>query len=391
MMKKTVLWALAALLFVSCGQKKQDIGEAGNDYAVLTLQPTDIELNTAYPATIKGMQDIEIRPKVSGYLTQLLVDEGATVRKGQALFKIDDVQYQAAVNQAQAQVNVVKANINTQKLTVENKKMLHSKQIVSDYDLQTAINQLASLEAQLQQAEAALQSARDNLRYCTVTSPGDGVVGVIPYRVGSLVSASSAQPLTTVSSINEMYVYFSMTEKQLLTLTREQGGLSEAIKNMPPVTLVLSDGTTYSETGKVSTISGVIDTSTGAVQMRATFSNAQRVLRSGGTGSVLIPTNQKGAIVIPQKATYEIQDKKFVYVVNAKNKVQNREIEVLVQNDGQNYVVSSGLKAGERIVVDGVSKLKNDMEIKPITPEQADKNVQQQKQALKDGKMPGQN
>lgn len=390
-MKKTALWALAALLFASCGQKSQNIGEAGNDYAVVTLQPKDVELNTAYPATIKGMQDIEIRPKVSGYLTQLLVDEGATVRKGQPLFKIDDVQYRAAVNQAIASVNVVKANINTQKLTVENKKMLHSKQIISDYDLQTAINQLASLEAQLQQAEAALQSARDNLRYCTVTSPGDGVVGVIPYRVGSLVSASSAQPLTTVSSINEMYVYFSMTEKQLLALTREQGGLNEALKNMPPVTLVLSDGTTYSETGKVSTISGVIDPQTGAVQMRATFSNVQHVLRSGGTGSVLMPNNQKGAIVIPQKATYEIQNKKFVYVVDSKNKVQSREIEVLVQNDGQNYVVSSGLKAGERIVVDGVNKLKNGMDIKPITPEQADKNVQQQKQALKDGKMPGQN
>ena len=390
-MKKTALWALAALLFASCGQKSQNIGEAGNDYAVVTLQPKDVELNTAYPATIKGMQDIEIRPKVSGYLTQLLVDEGATVRKGQALFKIDDVQYQAAVNQAAASVNVVKANIKTQRLTVENKKMLHSKQIISDYDLQTAINQLASLEAQLQQAEAALQSARDNLRYCTVTSPGDGVVGVIPYRVGSLVSASSAQPLTTVSSINEMYVYFSMTEKQLLALTREQGGLNEALKNMPPVTLVLSDGTTYSETGKVSTISGVIDPQTGAVQMRATFSNVQHVLRSGGTGSVLMPNNQKGAIVIPQKATYEIQNKKFVYVVDNKNKVQSREIEVLVQNDGQNYVVSSGLKAGERIVVDGVNKLKNGMDIKPITPEQADKNVQQQKQALKDGKMPGQN
>lgn len=390
-MKKTALWALAALLFASCGQKSQNIGEAGNDYAVVTLQPKDVELNTAYPATIKGMQDIEIRPKVSGYLTQLLVDEGATVRKGQPLFKIDDVQYRAAVNQAIASVNVVKANINTQKLTVENKKMLHAKQIISDYDLQTAINQLASLEAQLQQAEAALQSARDNLRYCTVTSPGDGVVGVIPYRVGSLVSASSAQPLTTVSSINEMYVYFSMTEKQLLALTREQGGLNEALKNMPPVTLVLSDGTTYSETGKVSTISGVIDPQTGAVQMRATFNNAQHVLRSGGTGSVLMPNNQKGAIVIPQKATYEIQNKKFVYVVDNKNKVQSREIEVLVQNDGQNYVVSSGLKAGERIVVDGVNKLKNGMDIKPITPEQADKNVQQQKQALKDGKMPGQN
>ncbi len=389
-MKKIALWMLSAALLTACGSKSSQMPEANKDFAVETVKTTEADLKTSYPATIKGMQDIEIRPKVSGYLTKLLVDEGATVRKGQPLFLIDSEQYQAAVNSAKAQVRVCKANIATQKLTVENKQALFDQKIISSYDLQMAKNTLESYEAQLAAAQASLQSAQDNLRWCTVTSPSDGVVGMIPYRVGSLVSASSAQPLTTVSNISQMYVYFSMTEKQLLGLTREQGGLSAAISKMPAVSLVLSDGTEYSQSGVVSTVSGVIDSNTGSVQMRATFDNAGHVLRSGGTGSILIPIHQKDAIMIPQKATYEIQNKKFVYVVGADNKVQSREIEVLVQNDGQNYVVSNGLKVGERIVIDGVNRLKNDMQINPITPAQAKAAEQKAKQALKDGKMPGQ-
>ena len=389
-MKKIALWMLSAALLTACGSKSSQMPEANKDFAVETVKTTEADLKTSYPATIKGMQDIEIRPKVSGYLTKLLVDEGATVRKGQPLFLIDSEQYQAAVNSAKAQVRVCKANIATQKLTVENKQALFDQKIISSYDLQMAKNTLESYEAQLAAAQASLQSAQDNLRWCTVTSPSDGVVGMIPYRVGSLVSASSAQPLTTVSNISQMYVYFSMTEKQLLGLTREQGGLSAAISKMPAVSLVLSDGTEYSQSGVVSTVSGVIDSNTGSVQMRATFDNAGHVLRSGGTGSILIPIHQKDAILIPQKATYEIQNKKFVYVVGTDNKVQSREIEVLVQNDGQNYVVSNGLKVGERIVIDGVNRLKNDMQINPITPAQAKAAEQKAKQALKDGKMPGQ-
>ena len=390
LMKKIALWMLSVALLTACGSKSQQMPEANNDFAVVTLSTTEAQLETSYPATIKGMQDIEIRPKVSGYLTKLLVDEGATVRQGQPLFLIDSEQYQAAVNAARAQVRVCKANIATQKLTVENKQALFDQKIISSYDLQMAKNTLESYEAQLAAAEAQLQSAQDNLRWCTVTSPSDGVVGTIPYRVGSLVSASSAQPLTTVSSINKMYVYFSMTEKQLLALTREEGGLSAALSKMPPVKLVLTDGTEYNQSGVVSTVSGVIDQNTGSVQMRATFDNAAHLLRSGGTGSILVPVNQKDALLIPQKATFEIQNKKFVYVVGAGNKVASREIEVLVQHDGQNYVVTNGLKAGERVVVDGVNKLKNDMQINPITPQQAAAAEQKAKQALKDGKLPGQ-
>ncbi len=390
-MKKIALCMLSALLLTACGSKSSQMPEANKDFAVITVQTTSADLQTSYPATIKGKQDIEIRPKVSGYLTKLLVDEGATVTKGQPLFLIDSETYQAAVKSAEAQVRVIKANIASQELTVQNKKSLFEQHIISDYDMQMAKNTLESLKAQLSQAEAQLMSARDNLRWCTVSSPTNGVVGSIPYRVGSLVSASNAQPLTTVSNIEEMYVYFSMTEKQLLTLTREQGGLHTAITKMPAVTLKLADGTDFGSTGTVSTVSGVIDQNTGAVQMRATFKNTGHVLRSGGTGSILIPTHADNAIIIPQKATFDIQNKHFVYVVGAGNKVQSREIEVLTQHDGQNYVVTSGLKVGERVVVDGVNQLKNEMVINPITPAQANQAAEKAKQALKDGKMPGEN
>lgn len=388
-MKKIALWVLTAVVLTSCGSKSKQMGEASNDFAVETVQATTADLKTSYPATIKGMQDIEIRPKVSGYLVKLLVDEGSTVRKGQPLFLIDSEQYRAAVKAAQAQVKVCKANIATQKLTVENKRMLFKQNIISSYDLQMAENTLTSYEAQLTAAQAQLQSARDNLSWCTVTSPADGVVGSIPYRVGSLVSAQSAEALTTVSNISKMYVYFSMTEKQLLALTREAGGINAAIKKMPAVSLVLSDGSTYSQSGTISTVSGVIDSSTGSVQMRATFDNAQHVLRSGGTGSILVPTHSNDAIMVPQSATFDVQDKKFVYVVNNDKSVATREITVLPQNDGQTYVVASGLRSGERIVVDGVNQLKNGQKINPITRAQLQANQKKEQQAMKDGKMPG--
>lgn len=384
-MKKIAYFAIA-LLMISCGGKQQ-MPEASNDYAVITVQPAEAKLTTSYPATLTGMEDVEIRPRVAGNITRVFIDEGDFVRAGQPLFEIDRVQYAEAVKQAQAALGVVKANINTQQLTLENKQMLFDKKIISKYELDVAKNQLASLKAQEAQAEAALVSARNNLSYCMVTSPVNGVVGMLPYRLGSNVSSANA--LTTVSNISQMYVYFSMTEKQLLVMTRESGGIEEAIKTMPEVSLTLADGTVYSKVGTITAVGGVIDQKTGAVQMRATFDNAEKVLRSGGTGAILIPVQAKDAILIPQKATYEIQNKKFVYVVGADKKIASREIEVMVQNDGSNYVVTSGLKAGDRIVVEGVNQLKNGMTINPITPEQSEKNKEAARKALKDGKMPG--
>lgn len=387
---KKIAYFVLGLALVACSGKKQEMPAGDNAFAVVTLAPSEVNLNTTYPATIKGVQDVEIRAKVAGNIVRQFVDEGAFVNAGQALFEIDPTQYRAAVEQAQAAVNVSKANIATQELTVQNKKMLREKEIVSQYDLDVATNQLQMMRAQLSQAQAALINAKDQLSFCTVRATSSGVVGSIPFRVGALVSSATAEPLTTVSNLSQMYAYFSMTEKQLLEMTRNSGGTNGALRDMPAVELVLADGSTYSETGKVNSVSGIIDASTGSVKMRATFNNPNRILRSGATGLVKFPVRRTNAIVIPQKATYEIQDKRFVYVVNTQNRVKAVEIQTLVQNDGKNFVVISGVKAGDRIVVEGVSKLRNDMEIKPITPQQSADQLKKSQKHMADKKMPGQ-
>lgn len=373
--KKLLLVALSFSLF-ACGNKQQSGTQTTPDYAVITLQPQSVVLSTSYPATIRGRQDVEIRPNVSGFITKLCVDEGATVKKGQTLFIIDPVQYEEAVNVARATVNVATANVATAQLTADNKRELARKNIISQYDLQMAENALASQKASLAQAEAQLINAEKNLSYTKVTSPSDGVMGIIPFRVGALISPSSATPLTTVSDISEMFVYFSMTEKELLNLIRQDGSSNQILEKMPQVSLTLADGSLYPEQGKIGTISGIIDQSTGAVSVRATFHNPQHLLRSGGTGSVVMPSDLKDVIVIPQKVTYEMQDKRFVYTVQPDSTVRNTEIQIFSLNNGKDFVVTSGLNSGDRIVTEGVGTLRNGMKIKAITPEESAAKLQ---------------
>lgn len=388
-MRRFVYLALGIILFAGCSKKQQGLPDADNSYAVETVNSSSADLNTTYPATIRGIQDVEIRPKIAGNITQIYVAEGQAVHRGQILFTIDSEQYVAAVRAAEAQIKVCQANIATQRLTVANQRLLHSKQIISDYAMKSAENQLQALQAQLASAQAQLSSARDNLKWCTVSSPADGVIGLLPYKVGTLVGPSMAEAFTTVSNIERVHIYFSMTEKQLLAMARTgNGGVKTAIKNMPNVRLKLADGTIYDEYGTIDAVSGVINQSTGAVQMRATFSNSRHLLHSGGTGNILLPTIVSNTIKVPQAAVTEIQDKKFVYIVGAKNKVKSTEITVEEQNDGTYYYVTSGLKAGDRIVIEGVQNLKDDMEIKPITPQQAAEKRAQAAKDVKDGKLP---
>ena len=359
------------LSFTSCGKQGQNGSQMIKELAVVSVSSSNVELISSYPAVIKGKQDVEIRPQVSGFITRLAVDEGSVVRKGQTLFIIDPVQYEEAVNAARAAVNVAKANMATAELTAQNKRELAKNNIIGAYDLQMAENSLLSSKALLAQATAQLVNAEKNLSYTRVSSPSDGVVGTIPFRVGSLVSPSIVTPLTTVSDISEMYAYFSMTERQLLGFTAKGTSSKDILSTMPSVQLKLIDGTIYGDTGKVETMSGVIDQSTGSVSIRARFSNKSQILRSGGTGIVLVPAKMTDCIVIPQKATYEIQDKRFVYVVDDKSAVKSTPIEIFTLDDGQNFVVTSGLKAGDKIVVEGISSLKDGMQIKAVTPEQA--------------------
>ncbi len=351
----------------SCGEIQQQKAPVP-EIATITVTTENSELNRTYPATIKGKADIDIRPQVTGFITKVLVDEGQKVKKGQVLFTLDQVQYRAAVDQAQAAVKVAETAVATAQLTANNKKSLFEKNIISEYEYKLSENSLAQAEAQLAQANANLTNARKNLSYTMVTAPSNGVVGSIPNRVGALASPSMAQPLTTVSDNSQVYAYFSLTEKDILGLTNNGAiSLDEAIAALPAVNLKLADGTTYGVSGKIATVSGVIDQSTGAASVRAAFDNPAGMLRSGSTGSVVIPYTESNAIIIPQKATFEIQDKKYVYLVNDSNKTISTPIEVFDINDGQEYIVTNGLKAGDKIAIEGVGTIvKDGLTIKPI-------------------------
>lgn len=377
---RVALMALGLSVLTACGGGQGGMKMGDDQFAVQAVSVTSSNQMEQYPATIQGKQDIEIRPQVSGFIVKLCVDEGATVRKGQALFQIDPTQYKAAYEQAVAGVKSAQANLKTVMDTEKNKKVLHDQNIISDFEYQTAVNSTLAAQASLAQAQAALSSAKQNLGFCTVTSPSDGVIGMIPSRVGALVGPSGSA-LTTVSQIGDMYVYFSMTEKQLLALTKAGGTVKEQIAKMPSVKLQLSDGSIYEEEGKIDAVGGVIDQSTGSVSIRAVFSNKKNVLRSGGMANVLFPYTLENVIVIPQTSTQEIQDKKFVFVLQSDNTIKHTEVAVSNLNDGKNYLVTSGLKSGDKIVVEGVQQLKDGQKIEPITTAQKEAKFQQ---ALKD-------
>ena len=365
-----VMAASAVTILSACGSKGDASAAAGAApaLAVETITPGSIELETVFPSTIKGKTDIEVRPMVSGNITAVHVDEGQRVHKGQALFTIDQVPYQAAVDQAQASVNVASTAVQTAQISYDSNKALFDKNIISAHALQISANQLAQAKAQLAQAQAGLVNAQKNLSYTQVIAPSDGIVGTIPLRVGALASPSGLA-LTTVSDNSQVYAYFSLNEKQILDLT--DGGastLEAAIAAMPEVKLRLANGTVFPNPGKVATVSGVIDASTGSATVRALFSNNNNMLRSGSTGSVIMPMNQTDVIIVPQKATFEVQDRKFVYTVDADNVLHSTPIEVLGIQDGRNYVVTSGLNQGDRIVVEGVGvKARDGITITPST------------------------
>ena len=371
-----MLTAVAAAL-VSCGGGGGRPTFGDNEFPVVTAGTSTADMQTTYPATIKGVQDVEIRPKATGFITRIHVKEGQAVSAGQVMFVIDNETAQAAVRQAQAAVNTAQQQVNTARLTFDNAKKLHESKVIGDYELQTSQNSFEAAQAQLAQAQAGLASAKEALSYCYVKSPAAGVVGTIPYKVGALVSASNV--LTSVSNISSMEVYFSVTEKAAMQLQ------SAGLNSLPSVKLQLADGTIYGHEGKVTKMSGVIDASTGTVQLIALFQNPQKVLKSGGSGTIIIPRQESSVIIIPQACVSEVQNKKFVYLLGADNKVKYTEIQVDPQNDGNNYIVTGGLKAGDKYVTNGITKLSDGMQIVPITPERYQQKIQEQAKAMTAG------
>jgi len=371
---KIITVALPCLLLLfSCGNKNQqnnaEFAAPMGTYKVLTLQPRPVTLNTDYPASIQGEQNIEIRPKVDGFVEKIFIDEGAIVKKGQLLFKINAPQYAQDVRTAEAGIKTAQADVNAATLQVNKVKPLVEKDIISHYELESAQLTLQSKEAALAQANAALVNARVNLGYTTITSPVNGVIGALPYKLGSLVTSSTTQPLTTVYNTATVYAYFAMNEKQLLSFSRDSTGntsFKSKINNIPKVTLILSDGTVYEDKGKVETVNGLINTSTGSANFRVAFANPKGLLRTGSSAIVRIPTIVQNAIAVPQNVTYELQDKRFVFVVDQQNKVKNVAITVMDNAPGQFYIVTGGLKSGDRIIVEGANNIKDGTEIKPV-------------------------
>ena len=369
-MMKQMITVICSATLAACGNAPAV--QTRSEYQVMDITISDKELQTTYSAAIRGRQDIDIYPQVSGTLTRLCVEEGQAVRKGQILFIIDQVPYIAALRTAEANVEAAKAGVATSQLTYDSKRELYAQKVVSEFDLKTSHNSLLSAKAQLAQAEAQRINAANNLSYTEVKSPADGVVGTLPYRVGTLVSSGMPKPLTTVSDNSDMYVYFSMTENQMLELTRRYGSKDKALAEMPAVSLQLNDRSTYPQEGKIETISGVIDTSTGTVSLRAVFPNKDGLLTSGGSGNVIVPLKKENCIVIPQAATYELQDKVFVYKV-VDGKAQSAPVQVTRVNGGQEYIVENGLQVGDVIVVEGVGLLR---EGTPVVAKPASDNQQ---------------
>lgn len=362
-----------AIILGSCGgdeKSKAAAAAAGKQSQVLPYPVKVVTSQTAvlendYPATIKGKEDIEIRPMVEGFIKSIEVDEGSVVRKGQLLFTLDFPQYTQNIRNAEAAIKTAVAEVNNAEMEVEKVQPLVQKGIVSKYQLQAAQYALQVKRAALNQAQTQLANARINQNYTYITSPVNGVVGSIPLRLGSFVNSSYV--LTTVANTSNVYVYFSMNEKQLLDFLKDKPGSTQAekIRRAEPVKLILSDGTEYIEKGKIETISGIVNTGTGSANFRANFENPQGILRSGSTGSIRIPVTINNALVIPQKATFELQGKTFAYVVQSNNKVKQTSITVTPLTDGQSFIVNSGLKENDKIVVNNIQNLKDGDQIKP--------------------------
>lgn len=354
MKNRSFLGAIAALLIVaSCGKKEEQAPAPGPmPFPVQTVAKEDATIYEEYTANLEGQQNVEIRPKVNGFIQKIYVDEGQVVRKGQLLFKLET----QTLNQDAV---AAKANVSAAQVEVDRLKPLVDRKIISVVQLETA-------KARLAQAKASYSAVAANINYGTITSPVDGVIGSLPYKEGALASATSEMPLTTVSDTKVMRAYFTMNEKQMISFSREFSGatLQEKLKNTPAVTLLLADGSEYEEKGKLVTVTGLVNAVTGTSQFRAEFNNPQAILRSGSHGLVRLPITMKSALIVPQNAVFDMQGKQMIYVVNKDNTVKSKIITIKTTS-GTNFIVEGGLEEGEVIVVEGASKLKDGMAIIP--------------------------
>ena len=363
-MKKYFVCCLCAVMacgLTACGDKKKGVRDAA-EYQTMVVSKKDMMLTQPYSARLTGRQIVEIRPQVTGNITRILTAEGKTVRKGQTLFIIDQTPFQAALEVAIANRQSAEAKLSTAKMNYDSQLKLKEGSVVSDFSVETTRHELLEAQAALVQAQAQEKNARWQLSCTEVKSPVDGVASMIPWHVGALVSSNISEPLVTVADDSQMYAYFSVTERAVINLIDRYGSTADFINKAPSIKLRLASGTEYPVEGRIDAVSGTVDAQTGAVTLRATFANPQHLLRDGGSATVLVPSDHKDCIVIPQEATYELQNRTFVYrVVDGKTKAT--AVTLFPQNNGKEYIVEKGLNVGDTIIAEGAGLLKDGIEI----------------------------
>lgn len=361
---------LISVILLSCGDKKpktKDKDKTIQSYQVLTLAPRQVTVYNNFPASVQGQNVVEIKPMVSGYLQDIYVSEGATVTKGQLLFRIKNPQYEQDIVTAKGAIKIAEANVNTARMNVEKARPLVEQEIVSKYQLSSAQYALQSEQAALSQAKATLANAMTNQGYTYIRSPQSGTIGLIPFKIGALVSSTATEPLTTLSNTTNVFAYFSLNEKQLMDFLANMQGTTtaEKLKNMPLVTLVMADGTVYPEKGRLETASGGIDSSTGTATFKATFSNKLGLIQNGASATIRIPVNMDNSLLVPQIAIYQMQDKSFVYKLTKGNMVMSTAVTTSPTDDGNFVVVKDGVNAGDKLVLNGLN-INDSTVIKPM-------------------------
>ena len=356
------LFAATTCMMLSCSDDKKKAHDAV-EYRTMVVSQKDMTLNQQYSARLTGRQIVEIRPQVSGTITRICTGEGMAVKRGQTLFIIDQTPFQAALEVAIANRQSAEAKLSTARMNYDSQKQLKEGSVVSDFSVETTRHELLEAEAALVQAKAQEKNARWQLSCTEVKSPVDGVASMIPWHVGALVSSNISEPLVTVADDKEMYAYFSVTERAVINLIDRYGSTADFISKAPSIKLRLASGAEYPVEGRIDAVSGTVDAQTGAVTLRAVFPNPQHLLRDGGSATVMVPTQRDQVVVIPQEATYELQNRVFVYrVVDGKTKAT--AVTLFPQNNGKEYIVEDGLNVGDTIIAEGAGLLKDGIEVK---------------------------
>jgi len=379
MKSKLLIVAISAISLTAC-KKEEQKKDGPKPYQVVNAETKNVVGYDSYPASVQGIVNNDVRAKIQGYITQVLVDEGQYVTKGQALFRLEtNVLSETAdaarssVSSAKATVAAAQASVNAAQVEVDKLKPLVEKNIISKVQLQTALANLAQAKAQLLQANAGVaqananyKGAQANVDYSIVRAPISGVVGRLPLKVGSLVGPSDQTALTTISDTREVFAYFSMNEKEYFDFLEKSSGstVPEKIRNLPMVELQLANGSIYDEKGRIEAVTGQIDATTGTIQFRASFPNATKLLSNGNSGNIRFPIHYDNAVVVPESATYEQQGIVYVYKVGADKKVKNTVVKVKDRVDNM-AIIESGIQKGDQIVATGIGGLKDDAQIIP--------------------------